>query len=304
MPNWNDVLKEIQSIQRPDALDVIRRQYLKQLYELTQRNIIAYYSGWLQKPGLRGSIIDDGDKNGFMTTIHHLNRSEGLDLILHTPGGSMAATESIVHYLHAMFDGDIRAIIPQLAMSGGTMIACACKHIIMGKQSNLGPIDPQFGGIPAEGVKEEFQRAKKEIKKDPSTIPLWQVIIGKYHPTFIGECEKAIVWSKKVVATWLETVMFAGEKNAKKKANAIVKKLSAHAVYKSHERHIHLEECKKIIGPGKVIALEDLGGDFQDLVLTVHHAYMHTFSGTNAIKIIENHNGIAMVNLVAPSRKS
>jgi hypothetical protein len=216
----------------------------------------------------------------------------------------MAATESIVHYLHAMFDGDIRAIIPQLAMSGGTMIACACKHIIMGKQSNLGPIDPQFGGIPAEGVKEEFQRAKKEIKKDPSTIPLWQVIIGKYHPTFIGECEKAIVWSKKVVATWLETVMFAGEKNAKKKANAIVKKLSAHAVYKSHERHIHLEECKKIIGPGKVIALEDLGGDFQDLVLTVHHAYMHTFSGTNAIKIIENHNGIAMVNLVAPSRKS
>lgn len=304
MPNWNDVLKEIQSIQRPDALDVIRRQYLKQLYELTQRNIIAYYSGWLQKPGLRGSIIDDGDKNGFMTTIHHLNRSEGLDLILHTPGGSMAATESIVHYLHAMFDGNIRAIIPQLAMSGGTMIACACKHIIMGKQSNLGPIDPQFGGIPAEGVKEEFQRAKKEIKKDPSTIPLWQVIIGKYHPTFIGECEKAIVWSKKVVATWLETVMFAGEKNAKKKANAIVKKLSAHAVYKSHERHIHLEECKKIIGSGKVIALEDLGGDFQDLVLTVHHAYMHTFSGTNAIKIIENHNGIAMVNLVAPSRKS
>ena len=131
-------------------MDVIRRQYLKQLYELTQRNIIAYYSGWLQKPGLRGSIIDDGDKNGFMTTIHHLNRSEGLDLILHTPGGSMAATESIVHYLHAMFDGNIRAIIPQLAMSGGTMIACACKHIIMGKQSNLGPIDPQFGGIPAE----------------------------------------------------------------------------------------------------------------------------------------------------------
>ena len=35
--------------------------------------------------------------------------------------------------------------------------------------------------------------------------------------------------------------------------------------------------------------------DFQDCVLTVHHAYMHTFSNSNAIKIIENHNGSAMI---------
>src|SRR4030042_1126917 len=117
MPNWNEVLKEIQSIQRPDALDVIRRKYLKLLHEHSHRNIIAYYSGWLQKPGLRGSVIDDGDKNGFMTAIHKLDRSKGLDIILHTPGGSIGATESLINYLHVMFGNDIRAIVPQLAMS-------------------------------------------------------------------------------------------------------------------------------------------------------------------------------------------
>ena len=42
-----------------------------------------------------------------------------------------------------MFGTDIRAIVPQLALSAGTMVALACKEIIMGKHSSLGPIDPQ-----------------------------------------------------------------------------------------------------------------------------------------------------------------
>ena len=63
--------------------------------------------------------ISDADKNGFMSVFHKLDRTKGLDLILHTPGGDMAATESIVDYLGSMFGKDIRAIIPQLAMSGG-----------------------------------------------------------------------------------------------------------------------------------------------------------------------------------------
>ena len=155
-------------------------------------------------------------------------------------------------------------------------------------------IDPQFGGIPAEGVKEEFEKAKTEIKNDPSTIPLWQVIIGKYHPTFIGECKNAIEWSKKVANSWLEKVMFAAEKDAaKRKARKVVKNLSAHSKHKSHDRHIHIEDCKKM--GLKIITLEE-DPTLQDLVLTVHHSYMHTFSATAAIKIIENHNGVAMVH--------
>ena len=109
-----------------------------------------------------------------MSTIHQLDRKKGLDLIIHTPGGGMAATESLVDYLRAMFKDDIRAVVPQLAMSGGTMIARACKEILMGKHSSLGPIDPQLGGIPAHGIVEEFKRAKKEIAKEPSTMAVWQ----------------------------------------------------------------------------------------------------------------------------------
>ncbi len=59
------------------------------------------------------------DKNRFMSVIHGLDKSKGLDLFLHTPGGDVGATESLIDYLHDSFEGDIRAVIPQIAMSGG-----------------------------------------------------------------------------------------------------------------------------------------------------------------------------------------
>jgi len=298
MPNWNQVLEEIQSCQRIDALDFIRRKYLKLLFEKTGRNVICYYSGWLQKPNYWNAGINDDDKNGFMAAIHNLDRKRGLDLILHTPGGDTAATESIVKYLCIMFDSNIRAIVPQIAMSAGTMIACACKSIVMGKQSNIGPIDPHFDGIPAHGVIEEFERALKEIQKNPQSIPIWQVVVGKYHPTFLGECEKAIELSEKLVTEWLETVMFKDDSKARVKSAGIVKSLSSHKETKTHARHIHKEEAIDI--GLKIESLEDEDKkELQDLVLTIHHAYMHTFANSRAIKIVENHLGRALVYNIA-----
>jgi ATP-dependent protease ClpP protease subunit len=295
MPNWNEILNEITPLLasgRGDALDVTRRAYLKKVSDITQRNVIAYYSGFLSAPNVEDASLRDMDKNGFMTVINKLDRNKGLDLILHTPGGDLAAAESIVEYLRAMFGNDIRAIVPQIAMSAGTMIACACKSIVMGKQSNIGPIDPQFRGIPASGVIEEFERAVAEIKKEPASIPLWQTIIGKYHPTFIGECEKAIKWSRDIVTEWLKSNMLKGVNEPEKTANVIVDYLSDHNDRMSHARHIGINECEKI---GLKIEHLEVSQELQDAILSAHHSYMITFSLSPAIKIIENQNGIAMI---------
>lgn len=286
MPSWGEILNRKN---QGESIDDITKEYLRKISEVTNRNTIAYYSGWLQKPNVASMAINDGDKNGFMSTIYGLDRSKGLDIILHTQGGETAATESIVHYLRKMFGTNIRAIIPQMAMSGGTMIACSAKEIIMGKQSNLGPIDPQFGGIPAYGVIEEFEQAVEEVQKNPLTVPIWQEVIRKYHPTFIGECKKAIEWSGEIVQKWLEDGMFKNEMNADERAKSIVKALNEHKVTKSHSRHIHMDECKNM--GLKIIELEKMENDLQDLVLSLHHAFMITFASTTAVKIIENQNG-------------
>lgn len=289
MPSWNQILDESRGASQ---YDLIRRRYLAECREITDRNVIAYYSGWLQKDVPVGLSINDEDKNGLMAVIHGLDRSKGLDLILHTPGGELAATESLVDYLRAMFETNIRAIVPQLAMSAGTMIACACERIVMGRQSSLGPIDPQYAGIPAHGVVEEFNRAKAEVQQDDSTIPIWQAIIAKYTPTLIGECEKAIAWSNEMTREWLATGMFANDADSAATIDRIIDELGDHALTKSHARHLSLERCREI--GLKVVELEQ-GQKFQDAVLSVHHAYMVTFSATSACKIIENHEGVAFI---------
>lgn len=308
MPNWSEVLQHIQQVQAQNlavannAIALIRRQYLDQLHRKTGRNIIAYYSGWLSKGAVFGIDISDEDKNGFMMAVHKLDRSKGLDLILHTPGGAITATQSIVDYLHKMFRADssaipdIRAIIPQMAMSAGTMIACSCREIWMGKHSNLGPMDPHVRGVPAYGVLKEFEQACRDVKDDPSKIPLWQTIVGQYRPTFLSQCKNAIALSDTFVRRQLATVMFAGEPNASQKAARVVKALTHYAKNKTHDRHVHYEECRKIGLKVNLIEEKTNGGgqkdaEFQDLILTVHHCYMHTLMNTPAYKVIENHLG-------------
>lgn len=293
MPNWHEIGEELK--QAGSTFDVIRRRYLKELSVKTGRNVILYYSGWLQKNNIDGLQVNDADKNGLMTVIHKLDRTKGLDLILHTPGGETAATESIVDYLHSMFGENIRAIVPQLAMSAGTMIACSCKEIIMGQQSSLGPIDPQFGGIPAHAIVEEFKRAYSEIRADPVKAAVWQPIVAKYNPTLVGECEKAIDWSEKMVENWLKSNMLSKEPDKKNLIDNIIKELGDHAVNKSHARHLSMKKCKDM--GLKIIEMES-DQELQDLILSIHHICIHTLGATNAFKIIENQDGIAFIQSV------
>lgn len=295
MPNWIEVQKEILQAQANGSespIDAVRRNYLKHLGLHTNRNVICYYSAWLQKPSSNASTsIEDQDKSGFMATIHGMDRSKGLDLILHTPGGSVTAAESIVHYLQTMFDGDVRAIIPQMAMSAGTMIACGSKSIVMGKQSNIGPFDPHLNGVSCHGIIEEFNEACARVSTSPHELPLWQQIISKYHPTFLGNCKQAIDMASTIVHGWLVSTMFDNDPDATTKADTIVSMLNDPQKTKDHARHIHFD---KAVDMGlKVEQLED-DQDLQDLVLTVHHTYMHTLSAPTISKVIENQDGVAM----------
>jgi ClpP class serine protease len=91
MPNWRQVLSEIEtqetklSSSAKSAVDVVRRKYLGKLHKKTGRNVIAYYSGWLTNPSAVGIDVNDEDKAAFMMAIHGLDKTKGLDLILHTP---------------------------------------------------------------------------------------------------------------------------------------------------------------------------------------------------------------------------
>lgn len=304
MPTWGEILLELQALQSQGNIapfDVVRRKYLALLYNKTKRNTIFYATAWTQTGKAIASpqvlSITDEDIQGLMEVIHGLN-GDNLDLILHSPGGSAEATEAIVCYLRKKFS-NIRVIIPQAAMSAATMLACASDRILMGKQSSLGPIDPQMilqtqvgpQMIPAQAILDQFELAKKQVQ-DPKKLGVWLPILGQYGPALLIQCENALKLSRTLVNEWLKNYMFNDNKKKKILAKKIADYLSNHKNFQTHGRHIDRDQAKNI---GFVVDDLESDQDLQDLVLSVFHAMTHTFSGTGAVKIIENHLGKAFV---------
>ena len=286
MPSRSDILNSI--LNEKGTLDFVkldtqRKNYLQQLSTYTSRNVITYYSGWMSKRNAEDVSINDKDINAFMDTVYKLDKSKGLDLILHTPGGDIAATEQIINYLHSIFNNDIRDIIPQMAMSAGSLISVSCKEIIMGKQSCLGPFDPQMGGVACQSVIKEFEDAKEDIKNNPQSLGLWQVIVSKYHPTFLLACKQAVLLTNELANKVLKRSV------ANKAVRGKIKKLfNDNSISKLHSRHYSKEKVKK--AGLNVIDLES-DPKLQDLVLSLHHSYIITLEHSLITKIVENQIG-------------
>lgn len=93
-----------------------------------------------------------------------------IDIILHTPGGLVLASEQIARALEN-HPAKVTAFIPHYAMSGGTMIALSADEIVMDGNAVLGPVDPQIGQYPAASIL-EVVKLKGPAKVDDNTLIL------------------------------------------------------------------------------------------------------------------------------------
>ena len=111
------------------------------------------------------------------------------------------------------------------------------------------------------------------------------------------QCEAALELAKEVVEAWLRTYMFRQQKNGPNKAKEIAEVFADHKRFKSHNRHIPRDHAEQL--GLNVFRLEN-DEDLQDLALSVFHATTHTFSGSSATKIVENHLGRAFIKHFVP----
>ncbi len=300
MPIWSEILAELKASTRNDSPDFDRvcRKYLLDLHHHTKRETILYASGWLQKADASPSTsIIDEDIHALMEVTAGL-RGKALDLVLHSPGGSPEAAEAIVAYLRSRFS-HIRVIVPQLAMSAATMVACAADSIVMGKHSFLGPTDPQIilrtplgvRTIPAQALLDQFEKAKGECV-DPAKLSAWLPMLSQFGPDLLVRCEMALALSKELVSQWLETYMFKNHNDGPDRARSISTWLADHKQFKSHSRHLSRDA---LIERGLDVESLEADGELQDLSLSVFHAATHTLAATPAVKIVENHLGRAFI---------
>lgn len=316
MPTWGELLKEFNNLQEQypalvaagqvdpstSPADLLRRKYLAALGALTGRAVILYSTAWLEtKPGIAQDAltVNLGDIQGFMEAVSNIDERQ-LDLVLHSPGGSAEAAESITEYLRTRFD-HVRVFVPIAAMSAATMIALAGDEIVMGAHSQLGPIDPQFTIITPEGprsapgqaIKDQFELAKQECRR-PENIGAWLPILRSYAPGLLAQCDHQRMLAEDFVGRALERYMFARYENAQERATQTAAWFAEFTRFRSHGRRVSRDDAR-----AQGVSVLDLESDdgLQDAVLSVHHATALTFGATPAAKIIENHRGRAWMTI-------
>lgn len=193
-------------------------------------------------------MIDFSDKIGFKTITDNIE-APNLDVLVHSPGGVAEAAESIVYQLRAKFT-NIRFIIPAFAKSAATMLVMSGDEILMDRDAELGPIDPQMrtqnGFSPAEAIQEQFKKAQDELKEDPSKIQSWLPILAPLGPSLLIDAQHAIDLSKEMVKQWTRTYMFANDADAEAKSAAVSRYLSNHSAFKSHARAVKVADLLSI----------------------------------------------------------
>jgi ClpP class serine protease len=98
-------------------------------------------------------FINIEDSEALLQAIRLTPGEVPIDLVLHTPGGLVLASEQIAEALKR-HRGKVTVMVPHYAMSGGAMIALAADEIIMDENAVLGPVDPQIGEYPAASIVE------------------------------------------------------------------------------------------------------------------------------------------------------
>ena len=124
---------------------------------------------------------------------------------------------------------------------------------------------------------------------------MWRQIIGKYPPTYLGECQKAVTVSQQIVTNWLESNMFKAEEHSHERAQNIATWLGTHANSGMHNRHFSADEALR---HGLHVEMFEQDDTLQDIILTIYHSYIASLEQSAAIKMIENSEGKAWVRLL------
>ncbi|MBD1925014.1 hypothetical protein H6F74_01755 [Trichocoleus sp. FACHB-90] len=114
------------------------------------------------------SYISIEDSEQVLRAIRLTPPEVPIDLILHTPGGLVLATEQIARAL-IRHPAKVTVFVPHYAMSGGTMLALASDEIIMDANAVLGPVDPQLGNMAAASILKVIEQ-KPISEVDDQTI--------------------------------------------------------------------------------------------------------------------------------------
>ena len=184
------VLVSLQPIVRQKMLEAARVRLVKAIEAKRGTRVIAMIHhqemlAFLGFPVAR--YIDIHDSEEVLRAIKLTDPNVPIDLILHTPGGLVLATEQIAMAI-CRHPGKVTVFVPHYAMSGGTLLALAADEIVMDENAVLGPVDPQLGQWPANSILKAVEQ-KQANEVDDETLIMADIArkaVGQIHSLIIN----------------------------------------------------------------------------------------------------------------------
>lgn len=213
---------------------------------------VAFYYGAID-PSLGRAFRD------FIEGLRADGENNRLVLFVNTGGGSAEASEKMVEVMRHHYD-ELYFVVPDYAMSAGTILCMSGDRIYMDYSSSLGPIDPQvFNGtdwVPALGYLDKVEAMLEKAAAGTLTNAEF-LILQNQDLALLTRYEQARDLTVTLLKKWLVEYKFRNwtihETNPTKhgqpvtmdekqaRAEEIAKTLGNHKIWHSHGR---------LIGPG------------------------------------------------------
>lgn len=226
---------------------------LKQLENLRDSDVFFYC----------GPIIYGTDRLIRDAVEQMKQRRNRLLFILETNGGYIEVVQRIADTLRRHFEV-IDFLVPDHALSAGTVLVMSGDSIWMDYYSVLGPIDPQLpdnkgGMLPALGYLKQYERFIKKSAKKALTTAEVAFLLEKFDPAELYKFERARELSVSLLKEWLVKFKFKNwkatqtrkisvtEKMKKERAEKIARMLLDTDRWNSHGRGISMAVLQKAI---------------------------------------------------------
>jgi hypothetical protein len=195
-----------------------------------------------------------------------------LAVILETTGGFIEVAQRIADTLRHHY-GRVEFIVPNYAMSAGTVLVMSGDAIYMDYYSTLGPIDPQVqrsgtaGMVPALGYLEQYDRLVKRAQDGIITTAEVSYLIAHFDPAELYSYEQARELSVSRLKEWLVKYKFANwtktetrgidvtDQMRTARAEEIARALNNTQLWHSHSRGISMETVRRALK----LRIEDFG---------------------------------------------
>jgi len=204
-------------------------------------------------------------------------RRSTLVVFLNTPGGHAETVEKMVNIIRFHYS-KIYFVVPDFAMSAGTIFCMSGDKIFMDYSSSLGPIDPQvFNGkewVPALGYLDQVERLLEKARRSELTHAEF-LILQSLDLAMLSRYEQARNLTVTLLTKWLVEYKFAGwsthrtnpvkkgkpvtREEKQERAERIARDLGDNKLWHSHGRMIDIKSLKGILR----LEVEDYSADLE-----------------------------------------